>query len=138
VERVQRFYLAGPTADYSGDSGGIGTVAPLVWTQSSDEPATAVVELSFQYRTRGQGPFVVDLGVREVDGKRTVVRPEELTLAPAPEGSTTTVRFLVPHLASGRTYEAQIGVNSVFPAKGVNRIGTRKVVLTVESSREQP
>ena len=133
VERVHRYYAAGPSAEYSGDSGGLATVAPMRWTVPAGGPTTdGVVEVSFRYRTKGDGPFVIDLGVREDGGPRAVVRPDELALAPVPGGTSTTVRFLVPDLASGHTYEAFLGVNSVPPDRGVNRIRTSKVLVTVD------
>lgn len=134
VQRVVRYYAEGPSADYDGDAGSIGTVGPVVLTVSGEAVSTGVVEVSFQYRTRGPGPFVVNLGVREVDGPRATVRPDELTLAPAVDGASTTVRFLVPALAGGSTYEVHLGVNSVFRGRGVNRVSTRKVLVTVELS----
>lgn len=134
VERVHRYYLAGPSAVYDGDSGGIGQVQPLRFETVGGTSRVGVVEASFGYRTRGTGPFVVTLGVREAGGPRVTVRPEQLVLAPAPEGGATTVRFLAPDLAGDTTYEAFLGVNSVFAGTGRNAVHTRRVVLTVELS----
>ena len=133
VERVDRYYRTGPSAVYSGDSGGIGQVSPLEFQAPGAASRTGVVEASFSYRTRGQGPFVVSVRVGEVGGDRVTVRPGELPLAPAPQGGSTTVRFLAPGLVDGTTYEAYVGVNSVFPGpRGTNAVRTRHVVLTVD------
>jgi hypothetical protein len=132
VERVHRFYRTGPSAEYHGDAGGIGQVRPLRFETTGGAPRVAVAEASFGYRTRGAGPFVVTLRIGEVDGPQVTVRPEELELAPAPDGAATTVRFLAPELAAGATYEAHLGVNSVFARR--NTIHTRGVVLTIELS----
>lgn len=133
VERVQRYYGVGPSAVYSGDSGGIGGVSPLQFEAPGAASRTGVVEASFAYRTRGQGPFVVSVGVRETGGDEVTVRPGELKLAPAPHGASTTVRFFAPALVDGTTYEAHLGVNSVFAGpRGTNAVHTRHVVLTVD------
>src|SRR5689334_9079666 len=70
VERVHRFYRAGPTAEYSGDTGSIGVVRPLRFAVTEAEPQTGVVETSFSYRTRGAGPFTMSLAVRKDGGPR--------------------------------------------------------------------
>ena len=133
VERVQRYYGLGPSAVYSGDSGGIGQVSPLEFQAPGAASRTGVLEASFSYRTRGAGPFVVTLRVGEVGGDPVTVKPGELTLAPAPDGASTTVRFLAPELVDGTTYEAYLGVNSVFAGpRGTNAVHTRHVVLTVD------
>lgn len=133
VERVEQFYPAGPSAEYGGDSGSIGAVDPVVWQAAADTAQTAVIEVSFQYRTVGPGPFVVYVGVHQVSGARAVSQPGELSLAPAPDSTATTVRFLVPDLAAGPTYKAYVGVNSS-TAGGHNKIVTRKMLVTVELS----
>ncbi len=141
VEHVHRYYIEGPSADYEGDSGGIGGVRPVTWTVPEDGNRMAVVVVSFEYRTIGRGPFFVTTGVGDPDadpgddgtGGQVAVRPEQLELAPAPRRTTTTVRFLVPGLEAGERYEARVGVNSVFPGgNGHNLIRTRKVLVTVE------
>jgi hypothetical protein len=133
VERVQRYYGTGPSAVYDGDSGGIGQVAPLQFLAPGAATRTGVVEASFSYRTRGPGPFVVTVRVGEVGGDRVTVRPGDLPLSPAPHGASTTVRFLAPALADGTTYEAALGVNSVFAGpRATNAVHTRHVVLTVD------
>ena len=133
VERVHRFYAAGPSALYGSDFGSIGVVRPLVWQVPGTDPRTGVAEVSFQYRTRGPGPFVITLGVREAGGARSTVRPDQLVLASAPDGASTTVRFLVPDLAGGATYRATVGVNSTSPDRGhTNKITTSKVLVTVD------
>lgn len=133
VERVEQFYAAGPSAEYGGDSGSIGSVDPLVWQIEGAVAQTAVIEASFQYKTVGTGPFVVTLGVREVGGTSVAGHPERLTLAPAPDGATTTTRFLVAGLQPGQSYKAFVGVNSVF-GQGHNKVATRKMLVTVELS----
>ena len=141
VERVHRYYIEGPSADYEFDSGGIGEVRPVTWTVPEDGDQMAVVEVSFEYRTIGRGPFVVSMRVGDPDadpgddgtGGQVAVRPDRLELAPAPRRTTTTVRFLVPALEAGQRYEARVGVNSVFPGGSArNLIRTRKVLVTVE------
>lgn len=134
VDRVHRYYGLGPRAAYTVDSGSIALVAPLVFRLPGESTRVAVAEASFRYRTRGDGPFTVDLGVRRVGGKRATVRPEEFILPPAPDGDVTTVRFLVPRLDGGRRYQADVGVNTVVPDSGVNSIRTRKMLVTVELS----
>ena len=134
VERVHRYYRAGPSAVYDGDSGGIGQVRPLRFETTGGLSRVAVAEASFGYRTRGAGPFVVTFGIDQVGGPRVIVRPEQLVLAPAPDGAATTVRFLAPELADGATYKAYLGVNSVFAGRGRNAVHTRRVVLTIELS----
>lgn len=44
------------------------------------------------------------------------------------------VRFLARDLAGWSRYDALVGVNSVFTGDGVNRIRTRKVLVSVELS----
>jgi hypothetical protein len=133
VERVEQYYAVGPSAEYGGDSGAIGVVPPMVWEVPGDAGATGVIEVSFQYRTVGSGPFVVSLGVRQVGGARVVSQPDQLTLAPAPDSGATTVRFLVPDLAAGQAYKAFVGVNSS-AAGGHNKVTTRKMLVTAEVS----
>lgn len=141
VEQVHRYYGQGPTAIYEGDSGGIGSIVPLTLQVPSDGDRSAVVEVTFEYRTKGRGPFVADVSVRDPDvdpgddgqGGRVAVRPEERALAPAPRRTTATVRFVVPSVAAGGVYATGFGVNSVFPGlRGRNEIRTRKVLVTVE------
>ncbi|MFC5176917.1 hypothetical protein [Nocardioides taihuensis] len=133
VERVHRYYGAGPSAVYDGDSGGIGQVSPLQFQAPGAASRAGVVEASFSYRTRGPGPFVVSVRVGEVGGERVTVKPGELPLARAPHGGSTTVRFLAPELVDGTTYEAYLGVNSVFAGpRATNAVHTRHVVLTVD------
>lgn len=132
VERVHRFYKAGPSAEYGSDWGGIGVVHPLAWRSPEGAAGSAIIEASFQYRTHGAGPFQLSVGVKQVGGPRVTVRPDHLLLAPAPDGGATTVRFLVADLAGGQDYQAFLGVNSTPPAHGHNKISTRKVVLTVD------
>ena len=133
VDRVQRFYTVGPWAEYT-DFGQIGAVTPLRWETSGLATQTGVVEVSFQYRTRGRGPFVVTFTVREVGGPGTTIRPGAFTIAPASKRAVTSVRFVVPQLSSGHTYEGEVGVNSVPPdgGVGINKITTSKAVVTVE------
>ena len=133
VERVEQYYVTGPSADYAVDTGAIGTVDPVVWDLPGDAARSAVVEASFQYRTIGAGPFVVTLRVHQVGGETPAVEPAQLTLAPAPDGDTTSVRFLVPDVPGGHTYKAFVSVNS-HPTPGHNRIATRKLLVTVELS----
>lgn len=133
VERVEAFYAIGPSADYAVDTGAIGTVDPVVWDLPGDAARSAVVEASFQYRTIGAGPFVVTLRVHQVGGETPAVEPAQLTLAPAPDGDSTSVRFLVPDLPGGHTYKAFVSVNS-HPTPAHNRIATRKLLVTVELS----
>jgi len=141
VERVHRYYVEGPSADYEYDSGGIGEVRPVTWTVPEDGDRLAVVEVSFEYRTIGRGPFVVTMRVGDPDadpgddgtGGQVAVRPQQLELSPAPHRTATTVRYLVPALEAGQRYGARVGVNSVFPGgNGHNLIRTRKVLVTVE------
>lgn len=134
VERVHRYYATGPGAEYESDNGGITGVPPLVVRVPAGGRWDAVVEVSFQYRTEGEGPFSTDLGVAR-SGHRSGpdARPARFALAPAPTPTAATVRYLVPDLASGRRYEVGPGVNSVFA--DLNRILTRKVLVTVELTR---
>lgn len=141
VERVHRYYVVGPSAEYEGDSGGIGSVGPVTLRVPEDGERAAVVQVSFEYRTKGRGPFEISVGVGDptVDpgddgtGGDVTVRPQSLELAPAPRRTATTVRFLVPVLDAGELYEADVGVNSVFAgANGSNVIRTRKMLVTVE------
>lgn len=134
VERVHRFHPVGPSAEYEGDSGGIGVVNPLRFEVADEGARTAVLEISFRYRTRGPGPFVIRAGLEQVGGPDLTSLPNELGLPPAPEGDTAAVRFLVRDVAAGQRYDAEVGVNSVFPGRGTNRITTRKMLLTVELS----
>ena len=134
VERVHRFYPAGPSARYSYDLGSIGAVRPLVLTVTEAEAQTGVAELSFSYHTKGPGPFVVSLGVKEVGGPEAAVRPDQFGLRPAPHGGTGTVRFLVPRMEAGSTYRVYPSVNAVFQPDGVNRITLHKTLLTVDLS----
>lgn len=137
VQRVQRYYGTGPSADYSGDSGGIGQVRPLRFAVPEGATSTGVVEVSFQYRTKGKGPFVVHAGLEQVGGGDLVSRPDELALAPAPEPTSTTVRFLTPDIEGGHTYRVFVGVNSFFTSAGAgNHISTRRMVVTVELSTD--
>ncbi len=132
VQRVQRFYSDGPHAYYEDDVGNLGGVPALEWVTPGDGTAAAVIEISFQYRTRGQGPFYLTFGVREVGGPPVTVRPTKFSLAPAAGRQTATVRFLAPDLESGQAYAASVGVNSVAVVGSVNRVDTRKVLMTVE------
>lgn len=134
VDRAHRYYLVGPGADYDGDSGGIGQVEPLAFEVPGEGPHVGVVEVSFEYRTEGAGPFVVTLGLEDGDGHDVTVRPERLSLAKASHRGSTTVRFLAPGLDGGATYKAYVGVNSVFSGGPPNVIRTRKVLVTVELS----
>jgi hypothetical protein len=133
VVRVHDYLTPGPSAEYGSDWGSIGEARALAW-RAPAATGSAVVEASFQYRTHGPGPFTLSVGVREVGGPRVAVRPTSLVLAPAPDGAATTVRFLAPRLPGGQTYEAQLGVNSTPPPGGRNKIATRKVLLTVDST----
>ena len=132
VDRVQRYYGTGPYAEYSGDSGGLGQVRPLRFVVPEGPTKTAVIEVSFQYRTKGVGPFVVTGGIEQVGGGDLVSRPDELALAPAARPDSTTVRYLTRGVEGGHTYRVFVGVNSGFPARGVNRILTRRMLVTVE------
>ena len=133
VQRVQRYYLEGPSAVYSGDAGGIGEVSPIVVSLPDGGDRSAVVTMSFAYRTHGDGPFITTLGVKHA-GAKVAVQPSRLTLAPAPTTDTATVRALVPGLAPNETYKFFIGVNSVFGGPGGNAIRTHKVVVTIDVS----
>ena len=141
VERVTRYYFEGPSAAYEGDSGVIGGIRPVTWRTPEDGDQTAVVEVSFVYRTKGSGPFNVGVGVSDPtvdpgddgDAGDALIRPQQFELAPSPHQTATTVRFLVPELVAGTLYEASVGVNSVFPGgAGHNLIRTSKVLVTVE------
>ena len=134
VERVHAYYRTGPSAVYGSDYGGLGGVAPLTWQEPEGVGGSAVVEASFQYRTHGTGPFDVSVAVKRAGGPRPTVRPGELVLAPAPDGGSTTVRFVVPELPGGHTYQAYLGVNSRPTPAGHNKVTTRKVVLTVDAT----
>ncbi|NYJ00437.1 hypothetical protein HNR19_001135 [Nocardioides thalensis] len=136
VQRVAQFYPVGPSAEYHGDSGSLGGPDPLVWRSPGEGDRAAVIEVSFQYRTKGEGPFVVSAGIGYEDGTENgydaVVRPGELRLAPAPDGASATVRFFAPSVAGDRTHETHVGVNSVFPGRGTNLVATRKMLVTIE------
>ncbi len=141
VERVHRYYPAGPSADYSGDSGSLASGPPLTFRVPDVSDLMAVVEVSFEYRTKGTGPFRIgnSVGDPEADpgddgtGGDVTVRPQEFELAPAPRPTTTTVRFVVPVLSAGQRYATEVGVNSVFARDNHdNIIRTRKMLVTVE------
>ncbi|MBB6628236.1 hypothetical protein H5V45_12985 [Nocardioides sp. KIGAM211] len=133
VERVHAYYRAGPSAEYDGDSGGIGEVRPLRFVVPEGGSRVGVAELSFHYRTRGAGPFYVSVNIGDGADTNLTVRPDEQFLAPAPDGGTATVRFLPPELAGGDTYAAYPAVNSAFPGGArKNVIRTNKVLLTVD------
>ncbi len=134
VDRAHRYYLEGPTAEYDGDAGAIGQVDPLAFEVPGEGPHVGVIEVSFEYRTEGAGPFVATLGIGDSDDHDVTVRPERLSLAKAPDRATATVRFLAPVLDGGATYKAYVGVNSAFPSGPPNVIRTRKVLVTVEMS----
>lgn len=138
VERVQRFHAVGPSAEYSGDTGGIGSVRPLIFDVGGDVEQTAVVEVSFRYRTRGDGPFTAGITLRGADDSRPLVRPSEVELGPAPDGDWTTLRFLAPAIDPGSSYRTYFEVNSVFAGRGSNVIKTAKVLVTVELSPAAP
>lgn len=133
VERVERFYPRGPSADYDGDAGGIGVVDPLTFTVPSGGTSyDAVVTLGLQYRTLGAGPFTVGVGIREVGEGRAEVDPGTLVLRRSAAATSTSVLFRARGLAPGATYEATPSVNSVFAGRGANLITTRKVLLLVD------
>jgi hypothetical protein len=92
---------------------------------------TAVVTMSFDYRTRGGGPFITTLGVKH-SGAKVPVQPGHMALAPSSTLTATTVRSVVPDLAPGETYKFFVGVNSAFAARGHNSISTSKMVVTVD------
>src|SRR6476619_2275952 len=77
VDRVQRFYAVGPSAEYESDFGSIGVVDPLHWTVPDDMARTAVVEVSVQYSTKGHGPFVMTMDVRDAHRHRLTLRPNQ-------------------------------------------------------------
>lgn len=133
VARVSRFYLAGPSAEYGSDYGGIGEVRPLR-LQAVGTGHETVVTASFTYRTRGEGPFVMNAWLEGAPGTDIRVRPGEVALAPSPLRTTTTVRFLAPDLEDGQTYRVHLGVNSQMADHGRNVVRTSKVLLTVEPS----
>ena len=60
------------------------------------------------------------------------LQPREVTLAPSPSGTSTTVRFLAPEVTGGDTYKASVGVNAVPSGHGPTRITTRKMLVTVD------
>src|SRR5689334_14387201 len=94
VEQVHRFYGTGPSARYSGDSGGIGVVPPLTFTVTEPQAQAGVVTISFSYRTAGPGPFVTSARIEDEQGHPVAVRPDQVPLAAASRSTTTTVRFL--------------------------------------------
>ena len=139
VERVHRYYIEGPSADYVSDSGSVGQLPMLIW-EPGDVDQTAVVEVSFVYRTVGRGPFEMTVRAGDPDadpgddgtGGQVAVRPRGFALAPVPRRTPMTVRFIVPALSSGQRYGLRVGVNSVFPDRGRNLIRTSKMLVTVE------
>lgn len=90
VTRAAIFYGSGPSASYSGDVGGIGEVASLQLGTPADAAAyDAVVEVSYDARTRGPGPFVLELTVDTggADGQDDPTTDDLRTRPPAPPPS---------------------------------------------------
>ena len=133
VESVHKYYRAGPSARYEYDNGGIGVVRPLRFKVTQHRTQVGVVELSFRYRTKGDGPFTLSVGVAPTGERHGVlVRPHEVELPPAPGGSPSVVRFLVPALEPGVAYAARPMVNSVFSDSGTNEIVLHQALLTID------
>ncbi|WP_395658633.1 hypothetical protein [Nocardioides sp.] len=126
VQSAHRAWAAGPSATYEGDSGGIGVVRPLR-VAVPDGTYDAVVTVSFDYRTRGPGPYETGLDLDRADAV-----PDSHALPGAASSTPTTVRYLLADLEGGRTYAVAPAVNSTSPAHGTNRIATRHVLVTVD------
>lgn len=144
VTRAEIFYGTGPSALYSGDTGGIGEVAPLrVSTPSGAAAYDAVVEVSYDARTRGPGPFVlgisVDTGATGDDGGPDDPTADDLRTRPtgpvAVDPDTdgpATARWLVRGLEPGTTYDVTPAANSSSRGRGTNAVRLRDVLVTVE------
>jgi hypothetical protein len=133
VTRVSTYAASGPSAQYDFDAGSIKEGVPI---SVAVPPGAhdAVVTVSFEYRTKGVGPFTASV-YAPFDAPTFTARPSEVRLAPAAApGTVTTARFGIRGLSGGRTYQFVFGVNSVFD-DGVNNIFTRRVVTTVDLTR---
>ena len=136
VVRAHHYWRAGPSAEYDGDSGGIGGVSPFrVAVPGAADTYSAVVTVSFDYRAKGPGAFWLRLPVVEAGAQpgdhglpSEPVRPATRRLAASP-WTTATAEFVVPRLAGGTSYDLAPTVNA---AGGSNRIATRHVILTID------
>ncbi len=147
VVRAEKFYDPGPSATYSDDSGGIGAVRPLRLVTPADAPAyDAVVEVSSTARTRGPGPFTLDVTVDTgagdgqddptVDDLRT--RPTGPVGIEPDTGAPATARWLVRALEPGTTYRVVPSVGSTSPDRGTNAVRLRGTLVTVELAPATP
>lgn len=141
VTRAAIFYGSGPSASYSGDVGGIGEVASLQLGTPADAAAyDAVVEVSYDARTRGPGPFVLELTV-DTGGADGQDDPTTDDLRTRPAGPATidpradgpaTARWLVRGLDPGTTYRVTPSVSSSAPRRGTNAVRLRDTLVSVE------
>ena len=134
VHRAQRYYGAGPSAEYGSDFGSIGVVTQLRIPFPVGTTSDVVVTISMDYRTSADDKFVVGALVRR-DGRFgpvVKVRPRKRVVAASTTGTSTTAVFLISDLPGGHDYFFSPTVN--VPSRVGNRgfITTRHVVFVVD------
>ncbi|GAB3286256.1 hypothetical protein GCM10027456_82150 [Kineosporia babensis] len=140
VQQTTRTYAHGPTADVeTGPMDGVGMygkVDPFPVTVPTDAAAyDALVTITFRYRTKGRGPFTLDLSAgTRADAHDLTTRPSvPWPLAPSTATDSSSVQFVVPALKAGKTYFFAPTADTGTPrGVGSSRLSTSGVVLTVQ------
>ena len=134
--RATRFYGVGPSAEYDGDSGSIGSAPDLRLTFPAGATYDVVVTISMDYHTSsGDRTIVLAFVRRDTEfGHVLPVLPKARALAEATTRSSTTAVFRLTDLRGGRVYRFGPAVNVSHRVGNSAWIVTSHVLLVVEAT----
>ena len=108
-----RYWDTGPSAQYSGDSGGIGTVPALRLTFPAGSTYDVVMTVDLDYSTSRGDRFDAGVDVRQGAEFGPIVKttPHARPVAAAPHRTSTTLTFRLTDVAGGVEYWIDPWVN---------------------------
>jgi hypothetical protein len=134
VLRLVQYAQSGSGQVCDGDSCGSGVPIPLTFTVPANAgPARATITTSVQYRASGRARFIIHPEFKKLAGARVALLPPSRPLLPTGgRWQSATVEFESVPLAPGATYRLWIYASLTDRDSNQARIGTAKVLTTVE------